>query len=82
MLQITAKPKNFAVLSNMKGTAKMRVLRPEETIYYKTFGKLFRITAIFNTVDAANEYMLRNPGQSVIATFDNYIFDRTQKRRG
>ena len=37
-------------------------------------GRLHRVTAVFNDVDAANAYMATAPGEAVIAVFDPAIF--------
>jgi hypothetical protein len=37
-------------------------------------GRLHRVTAVFNEVDAANTYMATAPGEAVIAVFGPAIF--------
>jgi hypothetical protein len=50
-------------------------LTSDQVLYVRGgFGRLHRVTAVFNDVDAANTYMATAPGEAVIAVFDNFIF--------
>ncbi len=43
-----------------------------ETVWIKSMGKIFRLTAIAANDDAANEYMRKHPDEAVIACIGNY----------
>lgn len=45
------------------------VARPHEVVLIHSMGKKFRIRAMFDNVDAANEFMGKHPDTGVIASF-------------
>jgi hypothetical protein len=50
-------------------------LKPDQVLYVQGGrGRLHRVTAVFNDVDAANTYMATAPGEAVIAVFGPVIF--------
>jgi hypothetical protein len=49
--------------------------KPDQVLYVRGgLGRLHRVTAVFNDVDAANTYLAAAPGEAVIAVFDPPIF--------
>jgi hypothetical protein len=58
----------------------MPKLKPEEHVYIRSMGKVFKVQAICATVDEANALMRQRDELSVMASFDHdariYLCDR------
>lgn len=49
-------------------------LNKQHSFYFRSMGKVLRVTAIFTNDNDANEYMSKNRDEGVIAVVNGYVF--------
>ena len=48
--------------------------KEHQCFYFRSMGKVLRVTAIFTNDDDANDYMSKHKDEGVIAVVENFVF--------
>jgi len=56
--------------------------RSGDSLYIEGVGRTFRVTAIYTTVDEANEHMRQHPSDAVLACYGELVFLANMLDRG
>lgn len=60
----------------------MKLKRPEQSLYVRSMGKALAVTAIYTDDDAANDHMMKNRDDAVVAVFGPFIFLASRHDKG
>lgn len=62
------------IIMGMEGMKMERIMKHDDHLYIYSMGKRLKVTAIFTNEEEANGYMAVHDEQSVIASFEPFVF--------